>query len=106
MQVDLDKVAVEDNPAEGRFEARVGGHLAMAEYMRAGDRIVFTHTEVLRALSGHGLADKIVHTALEQARAEHLAVIPLCPFVASYIRRHQEYVDLVDPEYRSHVSRG
>ena len=36
-----------------------------------------------------------VKTGLEYARAEHLAVIALCPFVDSYIRRHPEYQPLM-----------
>ena len=39
--------------------------------------------------------DKLMHVDLDQ-----LAVVPLCPFFASYIRRHAEYQDLVHPEYR------
>ena len=33
----------------------------------------------------------MAHAGLEYARSEHLAVIALCPFVASYIARHPEY---------------
>jgi predicted GNAT family acetyltransferase len=29
-------------------------------------------------------------------RAEGSRVVPLCPFIASYIERHAEYADLVD----------
>jgi hypothetical protein len=31
-------------------------------------------------------------------------VVPLCPFVADYIKRHPEFVDLVAEEHRSRVS--
>ncbi len=68
--------------------------------------IVFTHTEVPEALEGHGIAAKLAHTALEHARAQRLTVVPLCPFVASYIRRHAEYQGLVHPDYRAQVLKG
>ena len=32
------------------------------------------------------------------------SVTPLCPFIASYIRRHQEYLALVDPALRERVT--
>ena len=104
MNVDLDNVIVDNNEAAQRFEAKVDNHVALMHYKRAGDSIIFTHTEVPEALEGHGIASRLAKTALEQARAEHLAVVPLCPFVASYIRRHPEYQELVDPEYRAYVS--
>jgi predicted GNAT family acetyltransferase len=109
MDTDPNQIVVKDNPAEQRYEARVGGDLAVVEYEMEhegdGDRILFLHTEVPEALEGHGIAGKLAKAALEDARARHLSVVPLCPFVISYIRRHQEYVPLVDPAYRDRVQR-
>ena len=51
-------------------------------------------------ISGHGIAGKMAQTALEYARAERLEVVPLCPYVAAYIKRHPEYKDLVSERYR------
>jgi hypothetical protein len=82
----------------------VEGLVALAAYKLAPNTIIFTHTEVPKPLSGRGLADKIVHTALEHARNQQLAVVPFCPFVAAYIRRHTDYKDLVHPEYQHLVS--
>jgi predicted GNAT family acetyltransferase len=31
-------------------------------------------------------------------------VVALCPFATDYIRRHQEYADLVHPEYRARIT--
>ena len=103
MSVDFDHVVVNDNPQHQRFEALVAGHLSVAEYERKGDRIVFTHTKVPEELSGHGIANKLVQAALEQARAEQLTVVPLCPFVTTFIRRHPDFRTLVAPEYQSRV---
>ena len=41
--------------------------------------------------------------ALDDARTQHLAVVPFCPFVAGYIRRHPDYIALVHPDYRDMV---
>jgi uncharacterized protein len=91
----LNDVTVANNETAQRYEARVAGQLAVITYQRLGDRIIFMHTEVPEALEGHGIAGKMARVALDDARARHLAVIPRCPFVASYIRRHPEYADLV-----------
>jgi predicted GNAT family acetyltransferase len=101
MNSDLDKAVVENNESAYRFEAMVDGEVALVAYRRTGDRIIFTHTEVPEALEGRGLGSKLAHAALEFARAEKLTVIPLCPFVAGYIRRHREYEELVSAEYRT-----
>jgi len=87
---------VENNAAAGRFEAVVDGQLAQAQYRRVGERILFTHTEVPEQLEGRGIAAQLARSGLDFARAEALTVVPLCPFIASYIERHPEYQDLLE----------
>ena len=102
-------VSIRDNAAAGRYEAWVDGQLAVLTYRRSGEHITFIHTGVPAALEGHGIAGTLARVALEDARAAGLAVIPRCPFVASYIRRHPEYADLVPVAERAHYlerSRG
>ncbi len=103
MSEDFDNIVVKDNREQQRFETLVAGHLAVAEYKLADGSITFTHTAVPEALAGHGIANKLVQTALEHARTEKLSVIPLCPFVTSYIRRHPDYRALVDLTYLPRV---
>lgn len=86
---------VRDNRAEQEFELDVDGHRAVAAYQREGDRIVFTHTVVPRAIEGRGVASKLIRAALDSARDQRLKVVPQCPFVAAYIAKHPEYRDLL-----------
>lgn len=95
MNVDLDKIEVVNNEDYRRFETRIGDYFALIDYIRAGNNIVFTHTEVPQVFEGQGIAGKMARTALEYAKAQGLRVVPLCPFVAAYIRRHPEYQPLV-----------
>jgi uncharacterized protein len=99
MSSDLNNIVVNNNSRAKRYEVVVDGALAMIEYGLVDQSIVFTHTEVPKALEGQGIAQKMAQTALE-ARAQQRMVVPLCPFVAAYIRRHPEYQDLVDPAFR------
>jgi predicted GNAT family acetyltransferase len=96
-------VTVANNETAQRYEARVDGQLAVIIYQRLGDRIVFIHTEVPEALEGQGIAGKMARFALDDARARRLVVIPQCPFVAGYIRRHPEYAGLVPPGDRARL---
>jgi predicted GNAT family acetyltransferase len=91
---------VEDNPAEKRYEARVDGELAgFATYHLSGPKITLIHTEVDDAYEGQGIGKLLAEHILGAARDAGLAVIPKCPFMASYIKQTKEYVDLV-PEKR------
>jgi predicted GNAT family acetyltransferase len=96
-------IEVTDNEAAHRFEARIGDLVAVLKYRRTGDHVTMRHTEVPPALEGHGIAGKLAQTALEDARARNLPVIPVCEFVQSYIRRHPEYLPLIAPSYRARL---
>ena len=98
MELNLDDIAVEHKEEAQRFEAYVGDLRALLTYRRSPGRIYFLHTEVPPPLEGQGLAAKLVRAALEFARAQHLQVVPLCPYVADFIRKNSEYQDLVSPE--------
>jgi predicted GNAT family acetyltransferase len=66
----------------------------VADYELAAGEMTFTHTFVPPELRGRGIAEALVRTALEYAKAERLRVIPACSYVATFIRRHREYVQL------------
>jgi predicted GNAT family acetyltransferase len=94
-------VAVTDNPTEHRYEVAKGGELAgFALYRRRPGLIAFVHTEIDERFEGEGLGSRLVRDALEEARGEGVAVLPFCPFVNGYIKRHSEYAELVPAEYR------
>lgn len=83
-----------NNTAEHRFQLEMPEGMGVLEYkMRGPDTIALVHTEVPRALTGQGIAARLAHEALEYARANHLRVIPICPYVRAYLERHPEYAD-------------
>ena len=93
---------VTDDQAQSRFEIRADGELAgFAEYSVSGDEIAFTLTKTEDRFRGHGLAGRLVQSALEAARDWNLEVLPYCPFVRSWITGHREYTDLVPADRRS-----
>ncbi|HEY9216940.1 MAG TPA: GNAT family N-acetyltransferase [Phenylobacterium sp.] len=96
-----DELNVVNNVDRGRFEVRLGGDVAFAEYRKLETGILFPHTEVPPAFEGKGVGGRLVKTALEWARSEGQVVMPTCPFVAGYITKHPEFHDLVHPDYRT-----
>jgi len=92
---------VADNPGESRFELRVDGELVgWSEYRPAGDNVIVAHTEIDERRTGEGLGSVLVRGTLDHIRASGKTVIPTCPFTVAYIRRHPEYVELVDASLR------
>lgn len=98
---------VTDAPELKRFEAHVDGALAgFAEYLVAGKRIVFTHTEVDPAFEGQGVGGALARFGLDQVRdGGELEVVPVCPFIASWIHKHPEYAETVTPALRPQFQR-
>jgi predicted GNAT family acetyltransferase len=93
---DTNDVTVSDNPSELRYELRRAGELlGEIRYRREPDALVLLHTEVAPALEGGGYGELLVRRALDAVRARGLRIVPLCPFVGSFLRRHPEYDDLV-----------
>ena len=90
---------VKDVPERRRYEITADGEAAgYAEYILTDTLITFTHTEVDPAFEGKGVGGALVRGALDDARSRGLSVLPMCPFVKSWIERHRDYTDLV---YRS-----
>jgi uncharacterized protein len=87
---------VHDNPGRLRYELLVDGEVAgEILYGRKGGTVSLIHTEVSATVEGRGLGGTLVAGALDDIRARGLHVVPICPFVRAYIRRHPDYADLV-----------
>ena len=93
-------IAVVNNEAAHRFEARLGEEVAFAEY-RLGDGVmILPHTVVPDAFAGRGVGGQLARAALGYAREQGLEVVPTCPFIAAYIAKHPEWRDIVQPQCR------
>jgi predicted GNAT family acetyltransferase len=102
-----DAPVVTDNPAASRYELHVGNELAgFVTYQLGGDDgddkvISFLHTEIEPAFQGAHLATHLARFSLDDARARGLAVLPFCPYIASWIKKHPDYADLVPQANRA-----
>jgi predicted GNAT family acetyltransferase len=94
------EITVADNADRERYEIRVDGRLAgFVKYRLQPDSIELVHTEINDEFEGRGLGSQLIAFALEDARERGLAVLPFCPFVNDYVKRHRQYAELV-PEGR------
>lgn len=90
-----EELHVRHNQEKHRYEVEIDGKLAIIEYRDAGGQRYYTHTEVPEALEGRGIASQMAKVVLDDAQAEQLSIVPLCPFVRGYIEKHPQYKPLV-----------
>ena len=68
---------------------------AHVDYSRKPGVITFIHTIVPEQLAGRGIGSRLAQYVLDDARRNGEKIIPKCPFIAAYLKRHKEYQDLV-----------
>ena len=83
------------NAAASRFETTVDGHLCVADYQLHDGVMTMTHTLVPPVLEGRGIAAALAAAALAHARTAGLRVRPACSYVARYMQRHRDTLDLL-----------
>ncbi|MEU6098258.1 GNAT family N-acetyltransferase [Streptomyces sp. NPDC047079] len=89
---------VERADARNRYEILVDGKRAgLTAYRDRGAQRVFYHTEVDEAFAGQGLASQLVQEALTDVRTLGKRIVPVCPYVAKFVKNHEEFADITDP---------
>ncbi len=85
---------IHDNPARHRYELTIDGVTAFVTYRRRPGEITFVHTEVPAGLEGRGVGSRLARHVLDAARQDGVKVVPMCPFIAAWMKKHPEYDDL------------
>lgn len=75
-----------DNADKKRYEFHIEQHIPIIEYIKAPQKIFLTHTEVPKALEGKGIGSALIKAVLADVDKQELTLVPLCPFVATYIK--------------------
>ncbi|MFB7167528.1 GNAT family N-acetyltransferase [Streptomyces sp. NPDC056242] len=89
--------SVERNDERHRYEILVGGVRAgLTAFRDHGAQRVFFHTEVDEAYAGQGLAGRLVQEALTDVRKSGKRIVPVCPYVAKFLKKHEEFADITD----------
>ncbi|WP_122615300.1 GNAT family N-acetyltransferase [Streptomyces sp. Tu 4128] len=89
---------VERADDDSRYEILVDGRRAgLTAYRDLGEQRVFFHTEIDEAFAGQGLGTRLVRQALVDVRASGMRIVPVCPHVAKFLKRHGEFADITDP---------
>jgi predicted GNAT family acetyltransferase len=79
---------VRHDTGANRFVIEDGGVEAELLYRKRAGRMILIHTEVPDVLARRGIGGRLVGAALADARAEHLTIVPWCPFARRWIADH------------------
>ncbi len=95
-------VTLRHNPDRLRYEVLLDDEVVgFADHVVRGDGVeVFPHTVITPAHEGKGLAGRLVRYALDDVRSRGVRISPTCWYVAGWIDRHPDYVDLLAEQDR------
>lgn len=93
--LDLKQIQLQQNESARQFEMHISGKLARIEYILTRGKIFLTHTEVDPLLEGKGVGSTIIRRTLDWVRGQGLKLVPLCPFVAAFLKKHPDYQDIL-----------
>ncbi len=87
---------VQHLPGQNRYIfEKDGEEVGLIDYAMRGSSIVLTHSEIDPQLRGNGLGDQMVQEVLEEIRTDtDYTIVAECPFVADWLERHPEYLEL------------
>jgi uncharacterized protein len=83
--------------ADGKYTIAVDGQtVGLAAFADRDNQRVFYHTEVDERFGGRGLATIVIGEGLAATRFDGKRVVPVCPTVADFIKKHPEFNDIAD----------
>lgn len=84
----------------GIYDATIGGQeVGGLTYNDNGGRVVLVAVSILPQFRKQGAATKLIRHVLDDLRAQGKKATVLCPIVRTFIDKHAEYQDVVDPEH-------
>jgi predicted GNAT family acetyltransferase len=93
-----EELSLKDNTELNRFELDVDGSTAFLEYKRSRDWLFLNHTEVPEIIGGKGVASAVIQKSFQYAKDNNYKIVPICPFVQSFLKRHPEWNEIVVPD--------
>lgn len=86
-------ISIRNNPGRSRFEVLDGdADIGQAAYVDDDDsNRIFYHTVIDDEYGGQGLAGRLAARALDETVAAGLVIVPVCPYIRSYLTKHGQY---------------
>lgn len=101
MNAAFENIELIKNRASNRFELTVDGHIAFIDYNEREKVISLIHTESPIELAGRGVATALIEKTLQYLEDNGYTLLPLCPLVFAFIKRHKEWARIVSEDFKS-----
>lgn len=95
--IQMADITIRRNEENGRYEAVQGNEVVgYIDFSENNGIVDLPHTKVDPGHEGQGIGSTLVHETLSDLRYRgHTTITPTCPFIASYIEKHQEFAPMV-----------
>lgn len=87
------------NDSSSRFELTVESYVAFIDFKESHGLIYLIHTESPEELAGRGAATALIEKTLAYLEENHYKLVPLCPLVFAYIKKHPEWKRIVREDF-------
>ncbi len=89
-------LSIKHDKENQQFTATVEGKTAVLKYSSPDENTLdYYHTFVPPDLRGRHIGQDLVKFALDFALENNYTIIPSCPFVEQFIKRHPEYKKII-----------
>lgn len=100
MKPEFENISLVKNQENFHFELNVDGNIAFIRFSESEHIITLIHTESPPALRGSGAATALVEKTLKWVEEHGMKLVPLCPFVFSYINSHPAWKRIVHQSFK------
>lgn len=90
------------NEEKRRFEIAINGKYTFTNYGEFGNQIALVHTETDPELKGKGAASALVEKTLDYLEKNNIQLLPFCPFVFAYIKKHPDRKSIVSKRFKGY----
>jgi len=90
------------NAEKKRFEIEMNGSYAFINYGEFGNQVALVHTEADPELEGTGAAGAVVEKTLHYLEDNEMELLPFCPFVFAYIKKHPDWKRIVSRKFKGY----
>lgn len=91
----MTEVAINDNDFLRQFETRIGGQLAKIEYSSQERKVFLTKLVIPEDVCDADFKESFITAVLHHIEEKNLRVVPTAPEIASFLRRHKEFKELL-----------
>lgn len=102
MREEFKNIPLHKNEEKKCFEIEIDGSFAFIQYKERSNTFALIHTEVEPALSGKGAASAVVEKTLAYIEDHNKKLLPFCPFIFAYIKKHPECKRIVDTNFNGY----